>query len=192
MLAEFDEVKRSCRKRLDGHNRRRRKPQPESIGSTSFFPVPQGSDLHIYIYIYFPFIRSRSLSSIQYLQIFLLLRLLYRFIRPIMASIYLQTPGSQRTLPCPKLIHQTPTGLQLLKQKKMQCILTRVSNISPDPFLVTTPKESSLLSCKKAKFPLTGQQQNHLYVSRFSRLFVQQKAAAAAAATATSRCSPAG
>lgn len=28
-LAEFDEVKRSCRKRLDGHNRRRRKPQPE-------------------------------------------------------------------------------------------------------------------------------------------------------------------
>ncbi|CAA6667869.1 unnamed protein product [Spirodela intermedia] len=26
LLAEFDEVKRSCRKRLDGHNRRRRKP----------------------------------------------------------------------------------------------------------------------------------------------------------------------
>ncbi|KAG7022658.1 Squamosa promoter-binding-like protein 13B, partial [Cucurbita argyrosperma subsp. argyrosperma] len=30
-LGEFDEVKRSCRKRLDGHNRRRRKPQPESL-----------------------------------------------------------------------------------------------------------------------------------------------------------------
>ncbi|PON77261.1 SBP-box transcription factor [Parasponia andersonii] len=28
-LDEFDEGKRSCRKRLDGHNRRRRKPQPE-------------------------------------------------------------------------------------------------------------------------------------------------------------------
>ncbi|KNA04181.1 hypothetical protein SOVF_202090 isoform B [Spinacia oleracea] len=28
-LEEFDEVKRSCRKRLDGHNRRRRKRQPE-------------------------------------------------------------------------------------------------------------------------------------------------------------------
>ncbi|KAL5581390.1 hypothetical protein UlMin_013832, partial [Ulmus minor] len=28
-LGEFDEVKRSCRKRLDGHNRRRRKSQPE-------------------------------------------------------------------------------------------------------------------------------------------------------------------
>ncbi|XP_030492726.2 squamosa promoter-binding-like protein 13A [Cannabis sativa] len=28
-LEEFDEGKRSCRKRLDGHNRRRRKPQPE-------------------------------------------------------------------------------------------------------------------------------------------------------------------
>ncbi|GKB67602.1 squamosa promoter-binding-like protein 13A [Tanacetum coccineum] len=27
-LEEFDEEKRSCRKRLDGHNRRRRKPQP--------------------------------------------------------------------------------------------------------------------------------------------------------------------
>ena len=27
MLAEFDDVKRSCRKRLAGHNERRRKPQ---------------------------------------------------------------------------------------------------------------------------------------------------------------------
>ncbi|ERN09897.1 hypothetical protein AMTRI_Chr06g171830 [Amborella trichopoda] len=35
-LEEFDEGKRSCRKRLDGHNRRRRKPQPESYyGSPS-------------------------------------------------------------------------------------------------------------------------------------------------------------
>ncbi|KAJ4961621.1 hypothetical protein NE237_021531 [Protea cynaroides] len=34
-LAEFDEVKRSCRKRLDGHNRRRRKPQPESLSMNS-------------------------------------------------------------------------------------------------------------------------------------------------------------
>ncbi|CAL0322982.1 unnamed protein product [Lupinus luteus] len=30
-LAEFDDVKRSCRKRLDGHNKRRRKPQPPSL-----------------------------------------------------------------------------------------------------------------------------------------------------------------
>lgn len=30
-LEEFDEVKRSCRKRLDGHNRRRRKKQPETF-----------------------------------------------------------------------------------------------------------------------------------------------------------------
>ncbi|XP_015871799.1 squamosa promoter-binding-like protein 13A isoform X2 [Ziziphus jujuba] len=34
-LGEFDEVKRSCRKRLDGHNRRRRKSQPESLLFTS-------------------------------------------------------------------------------------------------------------------------------------------------------------
>ncbi|KAL6011577.1 hypothetical protein ACLOJK_002025 [Asimina triloba] len=34
-LAEFDEVKRSCRKRLDGHNRRRRKPQPDSLSVNS-------------------------------------------------------------------------------------------------------------------------------------------------------------
>ncbi|PPS16266.1 hypothetical protein GOBAR_AA04314 [Gossypium barbadense] len=30
-LVEFDEGKRSCRKRLDGHNRRRRKPQPNAL-----------------------------------------------------------------------------------------------------------------------------------------------------------------
>ncbi|KAK8960152.1 Squamosa promoter-binding-like protein 16 [Platanthera guangdongensis] len=43
LLAEFDEVKRSCRKRLDGHNRRRRKPQPDSVNSGNLFPNHHGS-----------------------------------------------------------------------------------------------------------------------------------------------------
>ncbi|PKA57828.1 Squamosa promoter-binding-like protein 16 [Apostasia shenzhenica] len=43
LLVEFDEVKRSCRKRLDGHNRRRRKPQPESISSSNLFLNLHGS-----------------------------------------------------------------------------------------------------------------------------------------------------
>ncbi|CAN0896104.1 Squamosa promoter-binding-like protein 13B, partial [Linum grandiflorum] len=34
-LGEFDEGKRSCRKRLDGHNRGRRKPQPDSLSLSS-------------------------------------------------------------------------------------------------------------------------------------------------------------
>nr|AGI62055.1 SQUAMOSA promoter-binding-like 7 [Erycina pusilla] len=34
LLVEFDDVKRSCRKRLDGHNRRRRKPQPDCTSVT--------------------------------------------------------------------------------------------------------------------------------------------------------------
>ncbi|MCL7023210.1 hypothetical protein MKW94_020322 [Papaver nudicaule] len=44
-LVEFDEVKRSCRKRLDGHNRRRRKPQPDplSTNSVNLFTYQQGS-----------------------------------------------------------------------------------------------------------------------------------------------------
>ncbi|XP_057750742.1 squamosa promoter-binding-like protein 13A isoform X1 [Arachis stenosperma] len=45
-LEEFDEGKRSCRKRLDGHNRRRRKPQPEPITrGGSFLSSFQGSQL---------------------------------------------------------------------------------------------------------------------------------------------------
>ncbi|XP_022955214.1 squamosa promoter-binding-like protein 13A [Cucurbita moschata] len=48
-LEEFDEGKRSCRKRLDGHNRRRRKPQtdllPRSAGPFSYH---QGSHLLAY------------------------------------------------------------------------------------------------------------------------------------------------
>ncbi|XP_019180911.1 PREDICTED: squamosa promoter-binding-like protein 13A isoform X2 [Ipomoea nil] len=46
-LAEFDEVKRSCRKRLDGHNRRRRKPQPDSLSKSSgmLFSGQQGAKL---------------------------------------------------------------------------------------------------------------------------------------------------
>ncbi|KAJ0094226.1 hypothetical protein Patl1_16968 [Pistacia atlantica] len=44
-LGEFDEGKRSCRKRLDGHNRRRRKPQPEtlSINPGRFLSNHQGT-----------------------------------------------------------------------------------------------------------------------------------------------------
>ncbi|KAL2342789.1 hypothetical protein Fmac_004074 [Flemingia macrophylla] len=45
-LEEFDEGKRSCRKRLDGHNRRRRKPQPEPLTrSASFLSTYQGTQL---------------------------------------------------------------------------------------------------------------------------------------------------
>lgn len=45
-LEEFDEGKRSCRKRLDGHNRRRRKPQAEGVGrSGSFLSNYQGTHL---------------------------------------------------------------------------------------------------------------------------------------------------
>ncbi|KAH9626423.1 hypothetical protein KSS87_018726 [Heliosperma pusillum] len=44
-LGEFDEGKRSCRKRLEGHNRRRRKPQPEPlpVNSGNFLSASQGS-----------------------------------------------------------------------------------------------------------------------------------------------------
>ena len=43
LLVEFDEVKRSCRKRLDGHNRRRRKPQPDPLNAANLFTNHQGS-----------------------------------------------------------------------------------------------------------------------------------------------------
>ncbi|XP_054822251.1 squamosa promoter-binding-like protein 13A [Prosopis cineraria] len=45
-LEEFDEGKRSCRKRLDGHNRRRRKPQPVPLTrSAALFSNYQGRQL---------------------------------------------------------------------------------------------------------------------------------------------------
>nr|AQQ11803.1 squamosa-promoter binding protein-like protein [Phyllostachys edulis] len=43
LLVEFDEAKRSCRKRLDGHNRRRRKPQPDTMNSASFITSQHGT-----------------------------------------------------------------------------------------------------------------------------------------------------
>ncbi|XP_074275211.1 putative squamosa promoter-binding-like protein 19 isoform X2 [Silene latifolia] len=44
-LGEFDDTKRSCRKRLDGHNRRRRKSQPENVYMTTSgcFQTPHSS-----------------------------------------------------------------------------------------------------------------------------------------------------
>ncbi|KAM7253997.1 hypothetical protein ACFE04_031679 [Oxalis oulophora] len=39
-LEEFDEGKRSCRKRLDGHNRRRRKAQPDPLSRSGNFLSP--------------------------------------------------------------------------------------------------------------------------------------------------------
>ncbi|KAK6922431.1 SBP domain [Dillenia turbinata] len=46
-LVEFDEGKRSCRKRLDGHNRRRRKqhPEPASTSSGRFLSSSQGTKM---------------------------------------------------------------------------------------------------------------------------------------------------
>lgn len=38
-LSEFDEGKRSCRRRLAGHNRRRRKTQPEDVTSRLLVPA---------------------------------------------------------------------------------------------------------------------------------------------------------
>ncbi|KAF8409856.1 hypothetical protein HHK36_002374 [Tetracentron sinense] len=40
-LSEFDEGKRSCRRRLAGHNRRRRKTQPEDVSSQPILPGNQ-------------------------------------------------------------------------------------------------------------------------------------------------------
>ncbi|CAL4993262.1 unnamed protein product [Urochloa decumbens] len=48
MLSEFDEGKRSCRKRLDGHNRRRRKPQHDLSNLGGFFPYHQVNQFEIY------------------------------------------------------------------------------------------------------------------------------------------------
>lgn len=42
LLSEFDEGKRSCRRRLAGHNRRRRKTHPEEI--TSRVVAPENRD----------------------------------------------------------------------------------------------------------------------------------------------------
>ncbi|KAG6587403.1 Squamosa promoter-binding-like protein 13B, partial [Cucurbita argyrosperma subsp. sororia] len=47
-LEEFDEGKRSCRKRLDGHNRRRRKPQPESLSHYQVSPFIPFSTSYVY------------------------------------------------------------------------------------------------------------------------------------------------
>ncbi|KAH8486683.1 hypothetical protein H0E87_025622 [Populus deltoides] len=56
-LEEFDEGKRSCRKRLDGHNRRRRKPQPDPHSRPpSFLSNYQGTQL-------FPFSSSHVYPS---------------------------------------------------------------------------------------------------------------------------------
>ncbi|XP_058069804.1 squamosa promoter-binding-like protein 14 isoform X2 [Magnolia sinica] len=41
LLSEFDEGKRSCRRRLAGHNRRRRKTQPEDVSSRLLVPGNQ-------------------------------------------------------------------------------------------------------------------------------------------------------
>lgn len=38
-LSEFDEGKRSCRRRLAGHNRRRRKTQPDDVTSKLLPPT---------------------------------------------------------------------------------------------------------------------------------------------------------
>ncbi|CAJ1932878.1 unnamed protein product [Sphenostylis stenocarpa] len=47
-LSEFDEGKRSCRRRLAGHNRRRRKTQPEDVTSATPAPAAAAANLEIF------------------------------------------------------------------------------------------------------------------------------------------------
>lgn len=44
VLQEFDEGKRSCRRRLAGHNKRRRKTHPENVVSGTSLNDEQGSN----------------------------------------------------------------------------------------------------------------------------------------------------
>ncbi|XP_047314631.1 squamosa promoter-binding-like protein 13A [Impatiens glandulifera] len=64
-LGEFDEGKRSCRKRLDGHNRRRRKPQPESssLRPMSFFSDYPGNRM-------FPFSTPAAMNNPNWPEMF--------------------------------------------------------------------------------------------------------------------------
>ncbi|KAF3337178.1 squamosa promoter-binding-like protein 16 [Carex littledalei] len=53
LLVEFDEVKRSCRKRLAGHNRRRRKPpQPDPLSPGGIFLNQHGARMSSYPQMY--------------------------------------------------------------------------------------------------------------------------------------------
>ena len=68
LLAEFDDAKRSCRKRLDGHNRRRRKPQPDTMNSGSFMTSQQGilHPLSFFLVQQVPFSVSHSDATLIY------------------------------------------------------------------------------------------------------------------------------
>nr|XP_028949003.1 squamosa promoter-binding-like protein 13A isoform X3 [Malus domestica] len=57
-LEEFDQGKRSCRKRLDGHNRRRRKPQPEPLSHPGSFMSSYQGELQ-------PFFVESTLSKLR-------------------------------------------------------------------------------------------------------------------------------
>lgn len=52
LLVEFDEVKRSCRKRLEGHNRRRRKPQHDFMSTRSLIANHSGVGFSVYPQIF--------------------------------------------------------------------------------------------------------------------------------------------
>ena len=49
-MSEFDESKRSCRRRLAGHNERRRKSSHESAAAKN---STQGTYIHKYILLFF-------------------------------------------------------------------------------------------------------------------------------------------
>lgn len=65
-LGEFDQKKRSCRRRLNDHNSRRRKPQPEAISfsssrmSTMFYDARQQTSL---LFSQAPYVQMRSCAS---------------------------------------------------------------------------------------------------------------------------------
>eukprot|EP00850_Spirogloea_muscicola_P021538 SM000253S09027 [mRNA] locus=s253:131293:145484:+ [translate_table: standard] len=61
---QFDEGKRSCRRRLLGHNRRRRKPKGQTLGATSSAPQSKGDQLNLFPgQAQFPPVRLKDLED---------------------------------------------------------------------------------------------------------------------------------
>ncbi|KAJ7536902.1 hypothetical protein O6H91_12G087600 [Diphasiastrum complanatum] len=141
VLSEFDEGKRSCRRRLAGHNERRRKPQPDSMAIAVAGSVSSFQDHGAWSYGNGPWSRVQNLDD------------------QLGLSSKLQIPGAERQLFHSALSVSSADRLLMLLQNSKRNMISMSSNASSqgtNPYLKSKMEHTLSLSSTPGADVLAG------------------------------------
>ncbi|XP_062229746.1 squamosa promoter-binding-like protein 12 isoform X2 [Phragmites australis] len=158
-LAEFDQNKRSCRRRLTHHNARRRKPQADTISfgssrlSTMLYDTSQRANL---FFSQPPFgqLRSNAVSSWDDLGGFKFMETKFLSMQPTKMVWKLRSRMEPRILGVLSLFCQTVRGVQVQPSSSSLVLMCRLVRYCPSPPLPSPTRSCMPEASGKTTLPL--------------------------------------